>query len=138
MAGGMQAEDHFCSRRFFNAQALGANGHAAIAADFERGAHAPDISPPRTAWGRAQSGAVSIFRPVPGLSQCLAQLTMDLMAVVMEAQRVNVAVGFGQFGNFLAREISGQAALPELMLACDFAFGLGSGGVAQAHIIESE
>ena len=36
MAGGMEAEDDFVSRRFFDAQALAADGHATIGADLER------------------------------------------------------------------------------------------------------
>ena len=34
---------------FFDAQALRADGHAAIAADLDGGAHAPHIVPPRAA-----------------------------------------------------------------------------------------
>ena len=48
VAVGVKTQDDLCARRFFHAQTLGADGHAAIAADFERGADAPDIRPSNT------------------------------------------------------------------------------------------
>ena len=66
MAGGVEAKDNLCAGRFFQAQALGADGDTAIAADFEGCAHAPDINPPGTARCRTQNGAAFFFGVVPG------------------------------------------------------------------------
>ena len=43
VAGGMEAKDHLGLGWFFNAQALRADGHAAIGTDVQGGAHAPHI-----------------------------------------------------------------------------------------------
>lgn len=138
VAGGMEAEDDFVSRRFFDAQTLAANGDAAISADFERGAHAPDVRPPGTAGRGAQNGSFFFFGEVPGARRGLAQFAMDFVPVAMLAQGVDVLVGFRQFGDFFAGEIGGQTALPELVFAFDFAFGLRGRGVAQADVVELE
>ena len=45
MAGGMEAQNDLGARRTFDAEALGADGHAAIRADLERRADAPNIGP---------------------------------------------------------------------------------------------
>ena len=42
MAVGMEAKDHLGLGWFFEAQALGADRHAPVAADLDGGAHAPD------------------------------------------------------------------------------------------------
>ena len=42
------------------------------------------------------------------------------------------------FGDLFAGEVGGQPALPELMFAFDFAFGLGRGGIAETDVIELE
>jgi hypothetical protein len=56
MAGGMEAKDYFGTRETFDAQTLGADGHATIGADFEGGADTPNIRPPGAARGGAQDG----------------------------------------------------------------------------------
>ena len=56
----MEAENDFVSGRFFEAQTLGADGHASVAADFDWGAHTPDIRPPGTAGCRAQADVVEL------------------------------------------------------------------------------
>ena len=66
MAGGVPAEDDAGAGCGFDAQALGAEGHPAIAADADRGAHAPDVRPPGTAGRGAQDGAAFFFGGVPG------------------------------------------------------------------------
>src|ERR1051326_587858 len=113
MAGGMKAEHDFGAGRLFDAEALRANGHAAVAAHFEESAHAPHISPPRTARGGAQHGTFFLLGVVPGILGSLAQLAMNFLGISMVAQRLNVRISFGDFQDFLAGEISRQAALPE-------------------------
>jgi hypothetical protein len=51
---------------------LRANGYAAIAADFDEGAHAPDIIPPRATWGWPPDGAFFFSGLVPGPLRGLA------------------------------------------------------------------
>lgn len=138
MAARMQAKDDGAAGRFFHAQALGANGHATVAADFDRGAHAPDVGPPGTTGSGSQDGAIFFLGLVPGAQRGLTQFTMDFLGVAMMAQRVEVPIGFLKIGDFFAGEIGRQAALPELMFAFDFALGLRRGGVAQADVIEFE
>ena len=54
----MLAVDEACARRSVDAQALGADGDAAIGADEDGGAQAPDVGPPRAARSGAQGGTV--------------------------------------------------------------------------------
>jgi hypothetical protein len=63
---------------------------------------------------------------------------MDFAGVAMRPQIVDARVGFLDLVNLLAGEVGGQPALPVLVFAFDFAFGLGRGGVAQADVIELE
>ena len=138
MAAGMEAKHDFGAGRFFNPQPLGADGHASVVADFEERAHAPDIIPPGTAGCRAQGGALFFFGVGPSAEWGLAQFTMHFMGVMMGAQGVNVLVGFWKVRNFFTGETGGQAALPELVFALDFTFGLRGGSVAQADVVEPE
>lgn len=52
MAGRMEAEDYFGARGAFNTEALGTDGNAAIGADPDRRAEAPNIRPPGATRGR--------------------------------------------------------------------------------------
>src|ERR1035441_1657453 len=56
MAGGMEAENDFGTRGTLDAEALGADGNAAIRADPEGRADAPNIRPPRATRGWAEDG----------------------------------------------------------------------------------
>ena len=138
MAAGMEAKHDFGAGRFFEAQALRADGDASVRADFDERAHAPDIIPPRTTRGRAQDRAFFFFGVVPGAERSLAQFAMDFMGVMVGAQGVDVLVGFIELRDFFTGKVGRQAALPELVLAFDFAFGLGRGRVAQADVVELE
>ena len=138
MTCGMEAKHDLAAGRSFQAQPLRTDGHAAIRADFDRGAHTPDIRPPGTA-GRGPQGRALFFpRLIPGSLRGLAQFPMDFVEVVMRPQGVDVPVGDFDFQNLFAGEVGGQASLPELVFAFDFAFGLGRGGVAQADVVELE
>ena len=63
---------------------------------------------------------------------------MNFMGVVMRPQDVEVPVGDFDFGDFFTGEVGREAALPELVGAFDFAFGLRRGGIAQADVVELE
>ena len=54
----MQAEENFGAGRSFDPQALGADGDAAVVADAEGGALAPDVRPPRTQRHGTQDGTL--------------------------------------------------------------------------------
>ena len=84
MAGGMEAENDFGAGWMFEAQALGADGNAAIGADLDGGADTPNIRPPGAARGGAQDGALFLFGEVPGLLRGQAQFAMDFMDVAMK------------------------------------------------------
>ncbi len=49
-----------------DAQAQGADGDAAVGADFEVGAQAEDLGPPRALWGWAEHGAALLCGLLPG------------------------------------------------------------------------
>ena len=66
MAGGMEAEHHLGTRGPFDAEALGADGNAAVGADPERGAEAPNIGPPGAARGWTQNGPLFFLGEFPG------------------------------------------------------------------------
>lgn len=134
----MEAKHDFGARWFFQAQPLRPDGHPAVGADLEGGAHAPDKVPPRASGGRAQCGAVFFPGLRPGTVRRLAQFAMDFAGVVMRPQGVDVPVGDGDFGDLFTGEVRWQPALPELVFAFDFALGLGRGGVAQADVVELE
>ena len=138
MAAGMEAKDHLSLRRFFDAEALGADGYATVAADLDDGAHAPHVIPPRAAGRRAQDGAFFFFGLGPGLLRGLTQFAMDFLGVAMRPEGVNLRIGTIYFGDLFAGEVGGQTALPILMGAFDFAFGLRRGGVTETDVIKLE
>jgi hypothetical protein len=63
---------------------------------------------------------------------------MNFVSVVVRPQGVDVRIGNMDFVDLFAGEVGRQPALPELVFAFDFAFGLRRGGVAQADVIELE
>ena len=134
----MQAEDDFGAGWNFQAEALGADGDATIVAGFDFRALAPNVGPPRTAWDGAQDGALFLFGGVPGLLRFHLEFAMDFVLVAVQAQGLHLWVGVFELGDLLAGEEGGEAVLPELMFAFDFALGLGRGGVAEGDAIEAE
>ena len=136
MVGGVLAQDHFGAGRFFEAEALVSNGDTAIVADFDLGAHTPDIRPPRANRNRAQDRTFFCEGRRPRLLRCLAQFPVHFLGVVVVTQGGEVLIGLREFGDFFAGEVGREATLPELMFAFDFALGLRRGGVAQADVIK--
>jgi len=134
----MEAKDHLGLGRSFDAQALGADRHAAVAADLDRGAEAPDVIPPRAAGDGTQDGTFFFAGLIPGPLRGLAQFPMDFMGVAMCPQGVNLRIGHFDFGNLFAGEVGGQPTLPVLVGAFDFAFGLGRGGIEETDVVELE
>jgi hypothetical protein len=83
MAYGMEAQDHFGACGTLDAQALGADWNAAIGADLDRGANAPNIRPTRATGDRAQNGATFFPGAVPSLVRGHTQLAMGFVGVVI-------------------------------------------------------
>jgi hypothetical protein len=65
------------------------------------------------------------------------EFAMEFMLIAMEAQVGDVRIGLSEIGNIFAGEVGGEAVLPALMFAFDFAFGLGRGCVEEAHAMEA-
>ena len=101
----MQAEHDLGGGGSFDAQALRADGHAAIGADLQDRAHAPHVVPPSTAWGPTDHGASFLEGLIPGPLRSLAQFAMDFAGVAMRPQIVDVRVGFLDLVNLLAGEV---------------------------------
>ena len=124
----METQHDFAAWRFFDSEALRADEHASITADFDDGADTPHIIPPRaTRWG-TQGGALFFAGLFPGALRGLAQFAMDFLGVALRPQGVDLGIGGGDFGDLFTGEVGGQPALPVLVGAFDFAFGLGRGG----------
>ena len=134
----MEAQNDLGPRRMFDSEALGADGNTSVGTHFERCADAPNIGPPRAAWGWAQDGSFFFPGQVPSFLRGSIQFAMDFVDVVMEAQGVDVGVGGFEFGDLLAGEIGGQPALPELVFALDFAFGLRRWGIKETNVVKLE
>ena len=86
VADGMEAKDGLGLRRFFDAQALGADGHAPVAANLDGGAYAPDIIPPGAAGRGPQDGAFFLTGLLPCPLRGLPQFAMDFVGVAMRAE----------------------------------------------------
>ena len=138
MAGGMEAEDYLGARRTFDAQALGADRHAAVGANLEGRADTPNIRPPRAARGGAQDGAFFLLGEFPSMFRGHAQFAMGFVGVTMQSQSVDVWVGGFDLGNLFTGEIGREPALPELVLAFDFALGLRRWSIKEADVVELE
>jgi hypothetical protein len=138
VAAGMLAEDDFGAGRNFEAEALRADGHAAVVTDFDFGALTPHVGPPRTTRHGPQHGTFFLFGGVPGGLGFDPQLTVGFVLVAVVAQVGDVRVGLVEVGDLLAGEVGGQPVLPELMFAFDLALGLGRGRVTEAHAVAVE
>ena len=109
----MVGEDDFAAWSGLNAKALGADGHAAIGADFEVSAQAPDKGPPGAQRHRAQNGAFLLEGKEPGLLGLHFEFAMDLVLVAMNTQSLDMRISLVEVGDVFAVEVSGQTFLPE-------------------------
>ena len=125
MAAGVEAQHHLGARGTFDTEALGTNGNATIGADPDGRAETPNIGPPGATWGRTQDGALFLLGEFPGLLRGHAQFAMGFVGVAMESQSIDVGDCGFDLSDVLTGEIGWESALPELVLALDFAFGLG-------------
>ena len=100
-------ENKFGGRRSFDAEELGADGHAPIRADSDGSVHAPDERPPRAAWDGTQDVAVVLLSPVPGLLGFHLEFAVNFVLVAMEAQVLDMVVGLIDVGDLFTGEVSG-------------------------------
>ena len=122
----------------FESNALGADGNASVGTDFERGPKAPNIRPPGAARGGSQDGAIVLLGHVPSFLGREFKFAVGLVGVAMEAQGVDVRVGFLNVADLLAGEIGGKPLLPELVFAFDLPLGLRGWSVKETNVIEAE
>ena len=134
----MEAQDDLGASGMFDPEALGADRHPAIRADFEGGAEAPNIGPPRATRCRTEDGAVFFPGLVPGFLRGHAEFAMGFVGVAMKAQGVDVRVGRFDLGDVFTGEIRREPALPELVLALDFSLGLGCWSIKETNVIKLE
>ena len=79
------AEEDLGTWRGVDAERLRADRHAAIRADFDLGAQAPDKGPPGAVERRAQNGAFFFERKIPSLLGFHFEFTVDFVVVAMGA-----------------------------------------------------
>jgi hypothetical protein len=100
------------------------------------GTLAEDVSPPG-AFGRwAQCRAAFGLSLLPSGERGHRQFAVSLVLVAMEAEFGQQSIGRRKAGDAIAGEQRGQAVLPVLMAALDFALGLWRGGVAEGDAVE--
>ena len=96
------------------------------------------LRPPGTGGNGAQDGAFLGQGLVAGGVRGGAQFAMDFVLVGVGQELVEQVVGPVEFEDLVGGQERGQAFLPVVMAAFDFAFGLGGGGVAQGDAVEVE
>jgi hypothetical protein len=138
VAIGVEAMNKARARRSGDAEAEGADGNAAIVADFEGGALTPNVRPPRAAWSWPERGTFFLGGEVPGGEWGHAQFAVPFVSIAMEEEVLQQSIGGGQVAELLGGKERGQAVLPILVTAFDLALGLGSWGVAKGDVVEME
>ena len=138
IAVGVEAVDKAGAGWSLDAQAQGACGDASVGMDFESGAQAEDVGPPRAFGGGAEDGAVFFLRALPGGEWSHGQFAVTLVGVAVEAEIGEQGVGAAEVGDGFRGEERREAVLPVLVAALDFAFGLRGGGVAEADVVEAQ
>lgn len=127
----MKAADELGTWRLIDAQALPAEGEAAVGLDFDRGALALDIGPPGTVGRGPQRGAFFAVGQIPGRLRGGADLPMFFAPVVVLAELVEQGIGGVEGGDLLGGKEGRQTLLPEVMDPLDLALGLRGGRKAQ-------
>lgn len=129
------AEHDAGAGRSLDAQREGADGDSAVEAHADGGAQTPDERPPGAEGLGTQDRALFSEGEVPRLLRGQAELAVDLVLVVVEAQGLDVGSGVVQIGDLFTGEVGRQALPPEVMGALDLALGLG-GGEAEGDPVE--
>ncbi len=133
-----EAADEARAWRGVHGEAEGADGDFAVVADTDGGAEAPEETPPRAGWRRAESGTVL----GEGLLVCGAgsgaDFAVDFVGVGVGAELLEEGVGGFEGEDVIGGEQGREPFLPVVVAALDLAFGLGSGGVAQGDAVKME
>ena len=137
-AAGREAQHHLGARRTLNAEALGAAGPAAIGANLEGRADAPNLRPPGATRGGAPDGPLFLLGQIPGFVRGQPQVALGFVDVAMESQLVDVRGSGCDLGQWFAGERGGQTTLPEWMRALAFPFGLRRWRIKKAAVVERE
>lgn len=136
IAIGAQATDDFGPWWSLNRVAPGGHWDLSVIADADPSLLAPDKRPPRAGRGWAQSGAFL----GEGLLACgvwsHAQFAVDFVLVDVQQELVEQAIGAFQIEDAIGGQEWGQAFLPVIVSAFDFALGLRRGGVTQGDPVE--
>ena len=101
-------------------------GDFAVVADPDPGLLAPDKRPPGTSEGGTEDGTVLGEGFGAGGVWGGAEFAMDFLLVDVRRELVQQDVGFVQFEDLVGGQQRGQAFLPVVVAAFDFAFGLGA------------
>jgi hypothetical protein len=120
------------------AQALAGESNATVWSDAGLGADAPEVRPPRATRRWAHDGAVFFSRQVPGGLRGGPDLAVFFVAVVVEAEFFDEAVGLREGGDVFGGEEGGETFLPEVVRALDFSFGLRGGREAQGDLVKAQ
>lgn len=138
VAIGMEAVDETGARRSLYAKAAGSCGDAAVWLDGDRGTEAPDVGPPRAAGSWPQRGAAFLLGGLPSGERSHGQFAMAFVGVAVEAEFGEQDVeGFEGGDGFRGAE-GGEAVLPVLMAAFDFALGLRGRCVTEGDAVKVE
>jgi hypothetical protein len=132
----METVDDAGAGGYAGAQAIVTDGDATVGTDFQSGAAAPDVGPPWATRGRTQDRTVLLASFKGRGIGSAAQFAVDFLGVTMATQCGQEFIGGFWSGDIFGGEQSGEPPLPVLMLAFDFAFGLGSAGVTQGDAVE--
>jgi len=101
----MVAEHDPGAGRRLDAQREGAEGDSAVGTHADGGAQTPDERPPRADGFGTQDRAPFSEGEVPRLLRGHAELAVDLVPVVMEAQGLDVGIGVVQIGDLFTGEV---------------------------------
>ena len=124
VAIGPQAADNFGAGWGVDGLAQGTDRDHAVIAYTDAGLLAPDIGPPGTGRGGTEDGMVLSQGLIEGGLWGGAQFAMDFVLIGMEPELVEQAVGGFQVQDVISGQDRGQAFLPVVVAAFDFAFGV--------------
>lgn len=131
-----QAADDFGTNGSIDGKALRARRDFAVITDADDGLLAPDERPPGTGWSGTQNRTFLGERQFFGGVRGGAQFAVDFVLVGMRQQLVQEAVGSLRFSDAICGQQGREAFLPVIVAAFDFAFGLGSWGIAEGDAVE--
>ena len=113
-----------------------ADGNSPVDSDFHLRTQTPHIRPPWITLKRPQHAPPILYRTIPRFLRSHFQFAVNLMAVMVLPQFLQMFVRRADTADRLAQKIAGQPLLSELVVTLHFAFGLRSRSIPQGDIIE--